>query len=234
MSRSALLEATAAEHALFDLDGTLIDSLPFWASLINRFLEGQHFPLADVPADLHEATVPMTLEQSSRYLVQRLHLSCTPSEALRELRAMVRSEYVGAVPLKPGVADYLAVLASRGTRMCVVSATSRPLVEQCLRHLGIARRFEFLVSCEEVGFGKDRPDAYLEALRRFGDDAAPGQATVYEDATHALRTARSAGFRTVGILDPSARDEWPQIGGLCDATIRDWADAAREIREPRS
>ena len=88
--------------------------------------------------------------------------------------------------------------------MCVASATDRHLVSDCLKRLGILPYFEFLISCEEVGRGKDSPRVYEEAARRFG--AQPGKIAVYEDALFAARTARQAGFYVVGVYDRGSKD----------------------------
>ena len=115
--------------------------------------------------------------------------------------------------------EYLDLLAQQGAVVCVVTATALPLVRLCLERLKVARYFSFLMSCEEVGCGKDRPDAFLEAARRL--DAAPGEIYVYEDSLTALQTARDAGFRTVAVYDPYSGG-WEQCRQIADETITDW------------
>ena len=88
--------------------------------------------------------------------------------------------------MKEGVALYLDRLRRDGVRMCVASATALPLMKACLDRLGVLDYFDFLLSCEEVGWGKDRPDVYHEAARRLG--ASPGEIAVYEDALGAAKT----------------------------------------------
>jgi HAD superfamily hydrolase (TIGR01509 family) len=83
----------------------------------------------------------------------------------------------------------------------------------------VVQYFEFLMSCEEVGCGKDRPDAFLEAARRLG--ASPQEIYVYEDSLTALKTAADAGFRTVAVYDPYSGG-WDQCAALSDETITDW------------
>ena len=111
--------------------------------------------------------------------------------------------------------------------MCVASATAGELMEACLSRLDAAKYFEFLLSCEEVGSGKSRPDVFLEAARRLG--ARPGEIAVYEDALHAALTARKAGFYTVAVYDDSGRSAWEKLTALTDEAIADWSAAGQTL-----
>ena len=92
----------------------------------------------------------------------------------------------------------------------------------CLKRLGVLDYFRFLLSCESVGAGKDRPDVYYAAVKQL--DCAPCQAAVYEDALYAASTARKAGFYVVGVYDESAGDHWSQMKALADETIFDFKE----------
>ena len=112
--------------------------------------------------------------------------------------------------------------------MCVATATPEPLARACLKRLGVLEDLEFLLSCDAVGAGKDRPDVFLEAARRLG--SAPAETAVFEDAMFALRTAKDAGFYTVGVWDASGEGHWSELTALADETVRDWRAAAEEIK----
>lgn len=111
--------------------------------------------------------------------------------------------------------------------MCVASATVERLVEACLGRLGVADCFEFLLSCDTVGAGKDRPDVFLAAAERFG--AKPEEIASYEDSIFAVETAAKAGFYTVGVYDHNGADSWDALQALADETITDWFHAAAEL-----
>ena len=112
--------------------------------------------------------------------------------------------------------------------MCVATATPEPLARACLQRLGVLEDFEFLLSCDAVGAGKDRPDVFLEAARRLG--AAPAETAAFEDALFALRTAKDAGFYTVGVWDASGDGHWNEVTALADETVRDWGTAADRMK----
>ena len=109
--------------------------------------------------------------------------------------------------------------------MCVASSTAQELMSACLSRLRVADRFVFLLSCEEVGAGKNRPDVYLESARRLG--AQPQEIAVFEDALYAARTAKEAGFYTVAVFDDSETEHWEELTKLANDSIIDWGKAAQ-------
>ena len=140
---------------------------------------------------------------------------------------MMDEHYRKDIPLKIGVHAYLEALHSRGVTMCVASATAEDLMEACLTRLGVAKYFSFLLSCETVGAGKNRPDVYWESAKRLG--AEPVEIAVYEDALYAAETAKSAGFYTVAVRDDSNQQHWETLTALTDEMILDWQRAAQTL-----
>ena len=107
------------------------------------------------------------------------------------------------------------------------NATGEELMEACLTRLGVAQHFSFLLSCEQVGAGKNRPDVFWEAARRLG---APAEdIAVYEDALYAADTAKQAGFYTIAIWDDSNQSQWETLTALADEAIPDWQEAAQTL-----
>lgn len=212
-------------YAIFDMDGTLVDSMGFWRRLGREYLEGK-----GVKGDLRPVlrrTKSMTMPESAALFLDAFHLTGTAEEIAAEMNAMMEAHYRQDVPLKSGVEAYLAKLREAGVRMCVASATARPLMEECLRRLNVIWYFDFLISCEEVGAGKDRPDVFFEAARRL--HAKPQEIAVYEDAFHAAHTAKAAGFYTVAVYDDSGTSEWENLTALANEEISDWSKAAQSL-----
>ena len=174
-----------------------------------------------------ERIKPMTMAESSALFIEAFGLPGTPESVMAEMNAVMDEHYRSDIPLKPGAAEYLAALRKRGTKMCVATATPEPLARACLKRLGVLEDLEFLLSCDAVGAGKDRPDVFLEAARRLG--AAPAETAVFEDAMFALQTAKNAGFYTVGVWDASGDKHWDATTALADETVRDWKAAVEAI-----
>ena len=206
------------KYAIFDMDGTLIDSMVFWKNLATEYLTSKG--ILQIPADILEQIKPMTMSESAALFRREFGLT---GDVEAQMNEMMEDHYRNDIPLKPGVWEYLENLHRQGVRMCVASATAEDLMESCLTRLGVRQYFEFLLSCETVGAGKRSPLVYQEAARRLG--AVPGQIAVYEDALYAVQTAKAAGFHVVGVYDDSAADSWQAIEQESDEVILNWEEA---------
>ena len=206
------------KFAIFDMDGTLIDSMGFWKNLATEYLTSKG--IMQIPADILERIKPMTMSESAALFKQEFGLTGDPAA---EMNAMMDAHYRNNIPLKAGVREYLENLHRQGVRMCVASATAEQLMEACLTRLDVRQYFEFLLSCETVGAGKSSPLVYREAARRLG--AAPGEVAVYEDALYAVQTAKEALFHVVGVFDSGSSGNWKTIEKIADEIIINWEDA---------
>lgn len=211
--------------AIFDMDGTLVDSMVFWERLGREYLASKGITAGVEP--ILEQIIPMTMSESSALFIEAFGIPGTPESVAAEMNAIMDNHYRKDIPQKAGVQEYLAQLTQKGVVMCVASSTAQELMFACLSRLGVADRFAFLISCEEVGAGKNRPDVYLESARRLG--AQPQEIAVYEDALYAARTAKDAGFYTVAVFDNSEKDQWEELTNLAHESIFDWGKAAQSL-----
>ena len=207
-------------YAIFDMDGTLADSMSAWSALDRDYLTSKG--LRTDPA-LMEPLQFMTMTQGAAYFMEAFGIPGPAERIVAEMEAMMERRYRTDIPLKSGAAEYLSALKSRGVRLCVATATAGPLARACFARLGVEECFDFILSCESMGVGKTRPDIYLRAAALFG--APPGEIAVYEDALYAARTAREAGFYVVGVAEPAYAQDWPALSALAHETISDWRSA---------
>ena len=213
------------QFAIFDMDGTLVDSMVYWERLATEFLESKG--VREISPAILEQIKPMTMTESAALFIREYGLPGTAEGVAAEMNAMMDEHYRRDIPLRPGVFAYLEGLRRRGVAMCVASATAEELMEACLTRLGVAQHFSFLLSCEQVGAGKNRPDVFWEAARRLG---APAEdIAVYEDALYAADTAKQAGFYTIAVRDDSNQSQWETLTALADETIPDWQQAAQTL-----
>ena len=211
--------------AIFDMDGTLVDSMVYWENLATEFLESKG--VQTISSEILERIKPMTMTESAALFIQEYGLSGTAESVAAEMNAMMDEHYRKDIPLKPGAQVYLKALHRKGVTMCVASATAEDLMDACLTRLGVAHYFSFLLSCETIGIGKSRPDVYLEAAKRLG--AQPEDIAVFEDALYAANTAKQAGFYTIAVRDDSNQPHWEKLTALADEKILDWQTAAETL-----
>lgn len=199
---------------IFDLDGTLLDSMSVWKNIGEKYLRTLDLTPT---SDLQKKLKPLSLWQSAQLLREQYQLPYTNEEIMAQINAMIEDQYKNIVPLKPHVLDFLQRLATAGTKMCIATATDRYLVEAALERLGIAKYFDFITTCSEVGCGKDEAVIFHKALELLKTQL--NETVVFEDALHAIKTAKAAGFTVVGIHDLSAKKDEQEIRSITDSYI---------------
>lgn len=206
------------QYAIFDMDGTLVDSMVYWKNLAKEYLASKG--ITHIPDMILEKIKPMTMTESATLFIEKFGLNGTPESVAKEMNALMDTHYYKDIPLKKGIKEYLNKLYNSGTTMCVASATAVSLVEACLKRLGIIEYFSFLLSCETIGVGKSKPNIYYEAAKRLG--AEPSDIAVYEDALYAAETAKKAGFYVVGVFNESAKKNFASLKEISDEIILEW------------
>lgn len=219
---STIRRNTVIKGVIFDLDGTLIDSMRIWYDIDRRFLRENG--VTDPPEDISDRMKKMTIEDSSQYFITEFGLDCTVSDVVTRIEEMVRVEYEENIPLKSGVVEMLDLLDSKGIPYGVATATYKGLAEAALKRCGIYDRMQFVYTDREYPNGKRFPDIFLGGAKRLG--IAPEEALVVEDSLHCIETAREAGFPTAAIYDEANAAEWEEIKAFSDMSFKDMNGAA--------
>lgn len=199
---------------IFDLDGTILDSMPAWENIDIEFLaENNILP----PEGLADVMKTLSFTQSAEYFVREFSLPMTVEKVMDRIREMVDEKYRHVIELKPFVPEFLQKQRENKVKMCIATATHRELAEIALKRLKVYDYFEFVLTCADVGKGKEEPDIYLKSAEMLGKSV--GEVAVFEDALHSVKTAKSAGFEVVGIYDKSAHFDMEEIKKYCDRYI---------------
>lgn len=207
--------------AIFDLDGTLLDSMYVWQTMGQRLLA--KFGIEDESVD--RILMRMSLEKGAEYLHETYELPLSYEGIIDTINDIAAVEYYENTLLKPGVAEFLAKLAEHGIPMCVATASVEDHTEAALRRNGVWQYFEGIATCSEAGIGKIQPDVFLLAWERFLGSMEPREDVfVFEDAYHAARSAKSVGFSVVGISDPWEENQ-QTLRNIADITVSDLRDA---------
>ena len=204
--------------AIFDFDGTLVDSMFIWDTIGEDYLRTLNI---EPRKDLRMALMPLTLEEAAQYFRDQYGVMLSIQEIVDGVNRMVERIYRTKVTLKPNVDAYLSFLKESHIPMCVATVTDRYLVEETLERLGILKYFCQIFTCAEVGSGKDKPDIYQKALSFLGTKKE--ETYVFEDALFALKTAKADGFHTVSVYDRHELGQ-EEVKTLADFYIRDFKD----------
>ena len=188
--------------AIFDVDGTLLDSMFIWDTIGETYLRSIGY---EPKENLNETFKNMSLHQAARYYQTEYGVTRSIDEIMDGVNAMLERYYRFEVPLKPGVAELLERLRQSGVRLCIATATDRHLVEAALDRCGVLSCFGEIFTCNEVGHGKDEPDIFEATLRFLGTRRE--ETLVFDDALYAVRTAKEAGFPVAAVYDSHERSQ---------------------------
>lgn len=183
--------------AIFDMDGTLLDSMRVWKRLTQGYLAqfGVHITDQD-----YAVTEGFSQTQMAQYFIDRYPILPMDAQGLIDgLDRQITARYEQYARPKDGVIDFLNRLQARGIRMAIATLTARRHAEKALRDRGMLAYFDFLLTIEDVGISKREPEIYLRAAARMG--LAPAECVVFEDAPYAGVTAKRAGFRVCGMAE---------------------------------
>ncbi len=199
--------------AIFDFDGTLFDSMPVWDGVGEIYLRS----LGKEPKPgMREDIRALSLDQSARYFQKEYDLTLSTEQIITGVNHIIENFYIYEVLPKPGVREFLEQLKDIQIPMGIVTACDRFLIEAALDRCGMKHYFEKIFTCDEVGYGKDEPVIFQKAMEYF--DANRSTTVVFEDAVHAVSTAKADGFTVAAVFDNSEKRQ-NEIRNLSDCYI---------------
>lgn len=211
---------TQIEAIIFDLDGSLVDSMWVWDDIDIEFLAVRGLA---VPDDFKRAIEGMSFTETAAYSKQRFGLSESVEELKELWNGMAYEKYLRQVKFKPGCLAFLKCCKERNLPMGIATSNSRELVEAVSESLHLADYIDQVVTSCEVSRGKPAPDVYLEAARRLG--AAPERCLVFEDVPAGILAGKNAGMRVCAIWDDHAADVDAEKRRLADYYITSYSQA---------
>ncbi len=205
--------------AIFDLDGTLIDSMKEWDNLGANFLKSMGI---EVEENFNDKIAHMHTLDASKYIIETYGLDDSAESLVVKLKNHMRRFYEFEFELKEGVFKTLEMFKSKKIKMTIATATERELVELVLKRTGIFDFFDTIFTCDEVGQNKSKPTIYLRALESMNLDKQ--NVFVFEDTIFGVKTPKKAGFKVVAIEDESSRNFKTEIENLADIYLHSWND----------
>ena len=204
--------------AIFDFDGTLFDSMYIWDNVADTYLRS----LGKTPTStLREDVRALSLYQSACYFKKEYDLSLSTNEIVTGVNQIIERYYLYEVLPKAGVVEFLEQLKNSGVTMCIATATDRYLIESALKRCKMEHYFDAIFTCGEVGHGKDEPVIFRKAMESFDADLV--ETLVFEDALHAVCTAKADEFTVIAVADDSEMRQ-SEIYKLSDFYIESFAN----------
>ncbi len=204
--------------AIFDADGTLLDSMSIWDTIAEDYLRS--FGIAP-REDLTETFKTFSMYESACYYREVYGIPLSPEEIMDGIHKMIENFYFEKAMLKQGASDFLQGLKENGVKMCIATATDQTLIERALRRCGVLDYFSRIFTCEIVGKSKKNPQIFRVARDHLGTDKA--YTWVFEDAFHAAETAKKDGFPVVAVFDRS-EEQQDRLRKLANIYIKDFSE----------
>lgn len=203
--------------AIFDLDGTVLDSMGLWHKVDVAFFENRNM---EIPEDYIKAISPLGTYKAAVYTKETYNIKESVEEIIAEWQSIAKKEYSENVKLKKGVKEYILSLKEKGVKLAVATASDPDMFSACLKKYGIWDAFQCIVTVNEVGHGKSSPEIYLRAAEKLG--VSVSDCVVFEDISVALKTAKSAGFYCVCVYDSSSQNDIEENKKTADKFIYDF------------
>lgn len=210
--------------AIFDLDGTLIDSMGVWEKIDTNFLKIRGIK---APSDLIDNIVHLNFADSAKYFKKAFNLSESIEDIMNEWNTMAYDEYASNIKLKKGAKEYLAFLKSKGIKIGLATSNNPTLLEVVLKNNGIYDYFDAITTTSEVERGKDFPDVYFLSAKKLG--ALPKDCVVFEDIFVAVLSAKSAGMKVVAVHDNNSEHQIKDIAKNADRFIYKYDELLRAV-----
>ena len=207
------------EGAVFDLDGTLLDSSWVWETVDEKFLGDRGF---QVPDDYVDEISPLGAERAAVYTIERFGLNEDKDDIVREWIEMAKKEYATEVVCKPYAKEFLEEIHKLNIKMAVATSSDRELFMKTLEREGILKYFQKIVTVDEVERGKGYPDIYEEAARRI--KVNPHKCLVFEDILAGVTGASLGEFNVVAVFDEKSKHNWEKIKSISKYSINDYKE----------
>lgn len=206
------------KYCVFDLDGTLVDSMPEWAATMIRILDEEKI---EYPEDMVNIITPLGNAGSADLYIE-MGVNSTKEKLIERMQAYAYEAYANRIALKPGVCEFLKKLKNEGHTLAVLTASPHITTDACLKRNGVYDLFENVWSVDDFGLVKSNPEIYLRAAQRLG--AQMDEITFFDDNIIALSTAKSAGLECVGVYDSTSDSNTGEIKKIVDRYISSFCE----------
>ncbi len=218
MLKTKMLEGI--EGIIFDMDGTLLDSMWIWPSIDDDYLKKYQLTK---PENFHEAMEGMSYSEAAQYFLNIFpQLACTRQEIMDEWTLMAREKYRTQVEMKEGVYSFICQMRRQGKKIGIATSNARELTDDALHALEIRDLFDVVRTAGEAGAGKPAPDVYLMVAGEM--NLSPKRCLVFEDVPMGILAGKNAGMKVCAVEDAFSKLQIQKKKELADYYIQDYYD----------
>ena len=211
------------KHYLFDFDGTLVDSMGYWARCMLQVLDTRGVPYGE---DIIKVITPLGMQGTVQHFIS-MGMQGTEEEILADINKILTSYYLNVIPLKESVQRCLEEMKAAGFGLHVLTASPHRWLDPCLARCGVLQLFDNVWSSDDFGMSKTNPEIYRQVADRIGADVT--EITFLDDNINADKGALASGVRVIGVFDPSSADTEAEMRAVCHGYVRDFAELMKEV-----
>ena len=212
---------------IFDIDGTLCDSMGVWTDVDDIFLEKYHLT---EPEGFHEGMEGKSYSETAEYFLELFpELPHTRQELEDEWHEMVFDIYTKEMPLKKGAYEFILEMYKSGKKLGIATSNSRDLAEGLLKNNGIWKYLDSVWTADEANAGKPAPDVYLRVAECLGVE--PKKCLVFEDVPKGILAGKNAGMKVCAVEDNFSKSQEKLKRELADFYIQDYDDIKNNTYE---
>ncbi len=205
---------------IFDLDGTLVDSMGVWKQIDIDFFKQNG--MDTVPEDFAKNIAHLSFLEMAQFVIDTYHFQRTPQEIVDTWIQMSIKAYSHDVMTKPGAQKLLKQIKESGIKISLATTNKKELVSPCLKNNGIDQYFDYCLNVNEIKSNKSEPLIYLKLAEKM--NSTPNETLVFEDILMGINTAHNAGFKTVAIYDEASKNQQESLKRIADYYIGDFND----------
>lgn len=211
---------------IFDVDGTILDSMPMWLELENNILKKYGHTMDSLDKDTKDTIESLSIEGMSKFIAETIATDMTFEEVFNYFQSSIDYKYANEVDAKEGSVDKIKYLKAKGFKLAVASSSSSDCIIKAFKRLGIYECFDIIATADNTGLRKSEDEFWKSLIEKLGKDK--NQVILYDDAIYAINQAKKLGIEVVGIKDfPWNEKDWEKIqqtaaytlDGICDISL---------------
>lgn len=217
-SRCLLKKEGFMKSLIFDVDGTILDSMPMWLELENNLLSKYGYTMETIDKDIKDKIESLSIKGMSKYIAETIAIDMTYNEVYEYFQRSIDYKYSNEIEAKFGTIEKIKALYRKGYQMAVASSSSSECIINAFKRLGIHECFTIYATADNTGLRKSTDEFWINIVDKLSVDVS--EVILYDDALYALEQAKKLGIEVVGIKDfPWNESDWERIEEVSSYTL---------------